>query len=294
METENIICTSSSPINSIINNSNINFNYSLNNMPLACLVIITNYIDNDKNSLKYRIICKKFNEAIQIKLYLKSKENDLVFYKKCFMILNSNCHKYYMDNIYPFLLNADTVYEFLNYNNEKTFNDLFNYSLNELNKLINTNEIKINQNNFESTFKQSIIRFLVSIILINFKEEDYDSLDFNKLEPYEEAKEMILLIVRLMKNLNYLDLSYSIINDDKFLFKLIDKIESKDKFTLNLEGINLNSDLVKKIKVITDKNINIIVTINKKYNGQMQTLGGKKMNKPRNMNKKKFKNIEFK
>ena len=31
---------------------------------------------------------------------MKSKEDDLVFYKKCFMILNANCHKYYNDNIY--------------------------------------------------------------------------------------------------------------------------------------------------------------------------------------------------
>ena len=55
------------------------------------------------------------------------------------------------------------------------------------------------------------------MILKNFNEEEYDSLDFSKLIPYDEAKEMILLIIRLMKKLNYLDLSYANINDDLFL-----------------------------------------------------------------------------
>lgn len=284
MASENLISTS----------SNEEVHFTLNDLPLYCLVIISNYIDTDKNCLPYRNISKKFNEAIQIKLYMKSKEDDLVFYKKCFVILNANCHKYYLNIIYPFLLNAETVYEFFNYNNEKTFNDFFKYSFNELKNIINLNEVKINENNFEKTFKQSIIRFLVSMIIKNFNEEEYDSLDFSKLIPYDEAKEMILLIIRLMKQLNYLDLSYANINDDSFLNKLIEKIEKKDKFSLILEGININKDLVKKIKVITDQNYDINIKINNIYNGQMQFYGGKKLNKTKNKNKAKFKNLEFK
>ena len=235
MESESEICTASKQEEK----------FNLNDFPIPIIVIIMNYIDTDKNCLQYRSLSKKFNEAIQIKLYMKSKEDDLVFYKKCFMILNSNCHKYYNNNIYPYLLNADTVYEFFNNNNEKIFNDLFNYSLNELKNIINTSQMKLNEQNFEKTFKQSIIRFLVSMILRNFSEEKYDSLDFTKLVPYNEAKEMILLIIRLMKQLNYLDLSYAVINDDVFLNKLLDKIEKKSNFTLILEGIDINKDLIK-------------------------------------------------
>ena len=154
--------------------------------------------------------------------------------------------------------------------------------------------MKLNEQNFEKTFKQSIIRFLVSMILRNFSEEKYDSLDFTKLVPYNEAKEMILLIIRLMKKLNYLDLSYAVINDDVFLNKIIDKIEKKDNFTLILEGIEINKDMVKKIKMINDQNYDINIKINRKYNGQLQFYGGKKMNKTKNKNKAKFKNIEFK
>ena len=285
MDSENEICTSSKPEEN---------KFNLNDLSIPCLVIILNFVDTDKNCLPLRKLSKKFNEAIQIKLYLKSKEDDLVFYKKCFMILNANCHKYYNDNIYPFLLNADTVYEFFNINNQKVFNDLFNYSFNELKNIINTNEIKLNEENFEKTFKQSVIRFLVSMILQNFAEEKYDSLDFTKLNPYNEAKEMILLIIRLMKKLNYLDLSYAVINDDVFLNKIIDKIEKKDNFTLILEGIEINKDMVKKIKMINDQNYDINIKINSKYNGQLQFYGGKKMNKTKNKNKAKFKNIEFK
>ena len=285
MDSENEICTSSKPEEN---------KFNFNDLSLPCLVIILNFVDTDKNCLPLRKLSKKFNEAIQIKLYLKSKEDDLVFYKKCFMILNANCHKYYNDNIYPFLLNADTVYEFFNNNNQKVFNDLFNYSYNELKKIINTNEIKLNEENFEKTFKQSVIRFLVSMILQNFAEEKYDSLDFTKLNPYNEAKEMILLIIRLMKKLNYLDLSYAVINDDVFLNKIIDKIEKKDNFTLILEGIEINKEMVKKIKMITDQNYDINIKINNKYNGQLHFCGGKKMNKNKNKNKAKFKNIEFK
>ena len=284
MTSENVISTSSTTDN----------NYNLNDLHLSCLVIISNYLDNDKNCLSYRNVSKKFNEAIQIKLYFKTKEDDLVFYKKSFMILNANCHNYYLKNIYPFLLNADSVYEFFNYNNEKTFKDLFNYCFNELKYILSLNEIKIKENNFEKTFKQSMMRFLVSMILNNFAKEEYDSLDFNKLIPYTEAKEMLLLILRLMKNLNYLDLSNAVINDDDFLNKLLDKIEKKDQFTLILEGIDINKDLVKKIKIITDKNLDIQIKINNIYNGQLHFYGGKKMNKTKNINKAKFKNIQFK
>ena len=284
MASEDIISTSST--------SPTKYNFS--ELPLHCLATISSFIDTDKNCLRYRNLSKKFNEAIQINLYMKTKEDDLVFYKKCFIILNANCHNYYLNNIYPFLLNADTVYEFFNYNNEKVFNDLFNYSLNELKNIINLGEIKINEKNFDKTFKQSIIRFLVSMIIKNFSEEDYDSLDFTKLNPYQEAKEMILLIIRLMKKINYLDLSYANINDDNFLSKLLDKIEKRDKFSLFLEGIDINKDLVKKIKLITDTNLDIKIKINNIYNGQLHFYGGKKMNKEKNKNKKKFKNIEFK
>ena len=285
MASENIINTS----------SKAEINYNFNDLPVHCLFLISTFIDTDKNCLRYRNISKKFNEAIQVKLYMKSKEDDLVFYKKCFLILNSNCHNYYLNNIYPFLLNAETVYEFFNYKNEKTFKDLFNYSFNELKSIINLKEMKIAEDNdFDKTFKQSVIRFIVSIILKNFEEEEYDSLDFSKLNPYQEAKEMILLIIRLMKNLNYLDLSYSIINDDNFISKLLDKIQKKDKFTLILEGIDINKNLVKKIKIINDTNLDIKIKINNIYNGQMHFYGGKKMNKIKNLNKNKFKNIEFK
>jgi hypothetical protein len=285
MASENIINTS----------SKAEINYNFNDLPVHCLFLISTFIDTDKNCLRYRNISKKFNEAIQVKLYMKSKEDDLVFYKKCFLILNSNCHNYYLNNIYPFLLNAETVYEFFNYKNEKTFKDLFNYCFNELKSIINLKEMKIEEDNdFDKTFKQSVIRFLVSIILKNFEEEEYDSLDFSKLNPYQEAKEMILLIIRLMKNLNYLDLSDSIINDDNFISKLLDKIQKKDKFTLILEGIDINKNLVKKIKIINDTNLDIKIKINNIYNGQLHFYGGKKMNKEKNKNKKKFKNIEFK
>ena len=104
---------------------------------------------------------------------------------------------------------------------------------------------------------------------------------------------MIILLVRLMKKVDYLDLSNMIINDDIFLGKLLDKINSKERYTLILEGIYISSDIVKKIKMITDKNMDIKIKINKKYNGQLNYLGGKKMNMKKNLNKKKFKNLEF-
>ena len=265
----------------------------LMDLPLICLVEISGFIDNDKNCLSLRNISKKFNEAIQIKLFMKTKAEDAEFYKKCFLILNPKCHKYFTDNIYPYLINADGVYQFFNWNNEETFNKLFKYCFNELKQIIFCNNLKLKEKNLEKTFRKSVIRFLVTMIIINFEEEKYDFLDFKELEPYEDAKEMIILLVRLMKKINYLDLSYLIINDDSFLGKLIDKINNKNEFTLLLEGVYLNNDLIKKIKLIKDKNLDIKIIIDKKYNGQINYCGGKKMNKAKNLNKKKFKNIEF-
>ena len=266
---------------------------TFNNLPMLCLVEIAGFIDNDKNCLVYRNISRKFNEAIQLKLYMKTKDGDGEFYKKCFLVLNTKCHKYFNENIYPFLINPDDVYDFLSLKNEIKFNKLFNYSFNELKKIITTNKLKIKLENLEKTFKKSIIRFIVTMIIKNFEIDDYDSLDFNKLNPYNDAKDMIILLIRLMKKLKYLNLSEIIINDENFLGKILDKIESRDEFTLVLEGVYMSNNLVKKIKMINDTNMGIKIIIDKKYNGQINYLGGKKMNKHKNINKKKFKNLEF-
>ena len=45
---------------------------------------------------------------------------------------------------------------------------------------------------------------------------------------------------------------------------------------------------------MTDRSPGIKIMIDKKYNGQIHHLGGKKMNKPKNPNKQKFKNLQFK
>ena len=265
----------------------------LNSIPMSCLVEIAGYLDTDKKCLRYRNISKKFNEAIQMKLYMKTKDGDAEFYKKCFLILNSKCHNYYINNIYPFLLNADTVYEFFNFQNEELFNKLFNYCFKEIKNIIISNNLKLNLSNLEKNFKKTIIRFLVTIIIKNFEKEEYDSLDFQELAPYNDAKEMIILIVKLMKNLNYLNLNNIKVNDDLFLGKLLDKIDTKVQFTLLLEGIYIGTNLVKKIKMITDNNLDIKIKIDKKYNGQLNYLGGKKMNMKKIINKKKFKKLEF-
>jgi len=283
---DNIISTSSNPEK----NEKIN----LNSLPMICLVEIAGYIETDKKCISYRNISKKFNEAVQMKLFMKTKDEDADFYKKCFMILNHKCHKYYKDNISPLLVNADSVYDFFSFNNENVFNNLFNYCFNELKKIIESNKLKLKEKSLENSFKRTLRRFLVTMIIKNFKLEDYDSLDFRDLKPYNDAKEMILLLVKLMKNLKYLDLSNMLINDDIFLEKLVDKVESRNNFTLYLEGMHISTNIVKSIKIITDRSPGIKIMIDKKYNGQLNYLGGKKMNKTKNPNKKKFKNIEFK
>ena len=283
---DNIISTSSQPqkIEKI----------NLNSLPIICLVEIAGYIETDKKCISYRNISKKFNEAVQMKLFMKTKDEDAEFYKKCFMILNPKCHKYYKDNISSLLINADSVYDFLSFNNEEVFNNLFNYSFNELKKIILSNKLKFNEKHLENSFKRALRRFLVTMIIKNFKLEDYDSLDFRDLKPYPEAREIIVLLVKLMKNLKYLDLSNMIVNDDIFLEKLIDKVGARNNFTLYLEGMHISTNIVKNIKMITDKSPEIKIMIDKKYNGQINYLGGKKMNKNKNPNKKKFKNLEFK
>ena len=260
---------------------------------MLCLVEIAGFIETDKKCIYYRNISKKFNEAVQMKLFMKTKDEDAEFYKKCFMILNHKCHNYYKDNISPFLINADTVYDFFSFNNENAFNNLFNYSFNELKKIIESNKLKLKEN-LENSFKRTLRRFLVTMIIKNFKLEDYDSLDFRDLKPYSDAKEMIVLLVKLMKNLKYLDLSNMLINDDEFLEKLLDKVESRNNFTLLLEGMHISTNIVKSIKIVTDRSPGIKIKIDKKYNGQIHHLGGKKMNKPKNPNKQKFKNLQFK
>ena len=271
----------------------INEQVTFNCLPMICLVEIAGFIDIDKKCLAYKSISKKFNEAIQLKFFMKTKNGDAEFYKKYFLILNTKCHKYFNDNIYPFLVNADSVYQFFSLECEETFNKLFNYCFNEIKSIIISNKLKMNLKTLESSFKKAIIKFLTATIVTNFENEDYDSLDFKKLVPYNDAKEMIILLVRLMKKLNYFNLSHIKVNDDIFLDKLIGKIEAKNNFILVLEGISISKKLVNKIKIITDNNMGLKIIIDKKYNGEFKQLGGKKMNKQKNINKKKFKNLEF-
>ena len=266
---------------------------NLNNLPMICLVEIAGFIDSDKNCLIYRNVSKKFNEAIQIKLFMKTKDDDAEFYKKSFLILNSKCHNYFNAHIYPYLINADSVYYFFDIKSEKLFNEFFNYTFNELKKIVISNTLNLKLNTLEKSFKKAVIRFIATMIIKNFEKEEYDSLDFSQLNPYEDAKEMIILLIRLMKKIKYLDLNKVKIKDDVFFGKLIDKIEKRDEFTLNLEGIHLSSKIVKQIKAITDRNLDIKIIIDKNYNGQINFFGGKKMNKSKNLNKKKFKNLEF-
>ena len=128
----------------------------------------------------------------------------------------------------------------------------------------------------------------------NFKNKKYESLYFNKLNPYDDAFDMIILLIKFMNEITYLNITNILINDEILLAKLIDKIALRDKFTLILDGIFISTDLLKIIKTIMNKNIKIKIVVDKKYNKEMNTLGGKKLNKAKNLNKKIFKYIEFK
>ena len=268
--------------------------YSFNNLPMLCLVEILSFLETDINCLNYRIISKKYNEAVLLKLFEKIEKSDIELYKKCFIILNPNVHKYFNNNIYPFLINADSLYEFFNDYNEETFNKFYNYSLNEFKKITEIQNLNKKEKNIEKSFKNYVKKFIVTMAIGNFKKKKYESLYFNKLNPYDNALDMITLLIKLMKEIIYLNISNILINDEIFLVKLIDEIALRDKFTLILDGVIISIDLLKVIKTIMNKNINIKVVIDKKYYKEMNTLGGKKLNKAKNLNKKIFKYIEFK
>ena len=274
-----------------INTSSKKNRFILTDLPMLCLVEITGFLDSNKNCLTYRNISKKFNEAIQIKIFAITKnEKDGEFYQKCFIILNSKCHKYFNENVYPLLINVDTVYDFFNYDNEEKYKNLFNFSFNEFKNIITSHNIQLKKTNIEKTFKKSLLRFLVTMIIMNLDKHQYDSLYFSELIPYEEAREMIVLIVKYMDNLEYLDISKSSINDDTFFEKLIDKVALRKKFTLNLEGMILSNNTIKKAKVTMDKNLDIKIDMDKRMKEKTKELGGKKMNKNQ---KNKYKIFEF-
>ena len=268
--------------------------YNFGNLPMLCLVEVLGFLETDINFLNYRIISKKFNEAILLRFFKTVEKSDPVFYKKCFIILNPNVHKYFSDNIYPFLVNADSLYEFFNDYNEGTFNNFYNYSFNEFKKVAEFHNLNIKEKNLEKTFKNYMKKFIVSMAIRNFKNKKYESLYFNQLNPYNDAFDMIILLIKFMNEITYLNISNILINDETFLAKLIDKVALRDKFTLVLDGIFISTDLLKEIKTIMNKNINIKIVIDKRHYKEMNTLGGKKLNKAKNLNRKKFKYIEFK
>lgn len=265
---------------------------NLNDLPLICKVEILSFVEGQKKCLPLRLISKKFNEAVQIKLFLKAANSDEAeLYKKCFIFLNKNCYNYYLNNIYPFLLDADGIFHFLNVSNEETYKKFLGYCYNELVTLKTKNNLQLKEKNFEKSFKRAVNKFLTNMIINNLKHEGYDSLYFNQLVPYPESIDIIFYIIDMMDSLIFLDLSEIVVGDEEVLYKLIEKISMKKQFTLLLKGIMLSPKLVKEIKIALDKNPNIVITIDKRYGGQMKQYGGKKMNKTNNKNK--FKNIQF-
>ena len=265
---------------------------NLNDFPLICMVEILSFVDSQKECLPLRLVSKKFNEAIQIKLFLNAANSDEAeIYKKYFVILNKNCHNYYLNNIYPFLLDADGVFHLLNVSNEETYKKFYDYCYNELITLKTKCNLKLKEIKLEKSFKRVINKFLSMMIIKAFKKEKYDSLSFNQLVPYPESLDILFYIVDMMDSLIYLDLSEIVIGDEEILFKLIENISMKKRFTLELKGLMLSTKLVKEIKTVLDKNPNINISVDNKYGGQIKQYGGKKMNKKNNKNK--FKNIQF-
>lgn len=268
--------------------------FCLDSLPMTCLVEILSFVDSEIHSLSHRNISKKFNEAIQILLFMvifeiinyiiqfyilqkTSHQKDSEFYKKFFIILNENCRKYFNNNIFPFLLDADSIYEFLSSKNEKIYKEFFAHCYKEINTLRESNGLVLKEKNFEKSFKRTVNKFLAKEIISNLKKENINSLVFDKLVPYNESFEILTYIVEEMKNLEYLDLSRSIFQEEKILSKLLEKVFDKEKkFVLRLEGIFISKEILKEIKFFSE-NKNIEIIIDKRFNGQMNGLGSKKM-----------------
>ena len=228
----------------IENENKDNEKYTFNNLPMQCLLEILSFLETDINCFNHRIISKKYNEAVILRLFDKVKKDDTEFYKKCFIILNPNVHKYFSDNIYPFLINADSLYDFFNDYNEETFTKFYNYSLNEFKKISEIQNLNMKEKHLEKSFKNYVKKFIISMAIRNFKKKKYESLYFNKLNPYDDAFDMIILLIKFMNEITYLNISNILINDEIFLAKLIDKIALRDKFTLILNGIDISTDLL--------------------------------------------------
>jgi hypothetical protein len=184
----------------------------------------------------------------------------MVLYQKHIFLFNDEFSQNFHIKILPLLQNPESLNKL--FENESLILKKFIF---EIERQI-TSEIELeNMNSFYNKLRNGVLMFISKIIIENLNKEKITELYLNGTCIGKEGSQIVFLIIKLMKNLEYLDFSESILSDEDFsiILKAVESID--DYFTIDFEGSSMSLKTIKyitkikadnyKLKIVTSNNI---------------------------------------
>ena len=285
----NINCNNKIEIADERDNNNIIMKSKLNDLSSNLLTIILRFSSNYKSLLLFRLINKKMKKIVYNifleELFLSKNHNEFFF--RFYFIENKAIQNYINQNIIKYLNNCDLLYEFLSKENESIYNEFLILVTNLYLQDVKEYNVEIEKNKIIKLSKKIINKFIINIIDRYFIKKNIYYLDFSQLIPSKYTFSLLCLMIKKIKNFEYLNLNNCITEEQDLITNLLDNIEKReDEFTLEITGVYLNKLNLKILSTIINNknNLNKRFILDKINKGKLnQFLNQKEKNK---MNKK--------
>ena len=280
--------------NIIDNNKNKIINSRLNDLSSNLITIILRYSFNYKSILLFRLVNKKMKNIVHnilLEDLIFSKNNNEFFYKFYFMD-NKVIQKYFKQNIIKYLNNCDLLYEFISKENENIYNNFLNLFINNYLQDVKEYNREINKNKIIKLSKKIIDKLIINIINRYFIEKNINYLDFSQLIPSKNTFNILCLMIKKIKNFEYLNLNNCITEEQELITDLFDIIEKREEeFTLEIIGVYLNTQNLKILNILIKNNSNKRFIIDKINKGKIEQFQNQKeRNKLNKKHKSKYYN----
>ena len=236
----NINCNNKIEIAGERDNNNIIMKSKLNDLSSNLLTIILRFSSNYKSLLLFRLINKKMKKIVYNifleELFLSKNHNEFFF--RFYFIENKAIQNYINQNIIKYLNNCDLLYEFLSKENENIYNKFLILITNLYLQDVKEYNVEIEKNKIIKLSKKIINKFIINIIDRYFIKKNIYYLDFSQLIPSKYTFSILCLMIKKIKNFEYLNLNNCITEEQDLITNLLDNIEKReDEFTLEITGI---------------------------------------------------------
>lgn len=200
------------------------------------------------------------------------------------MIYEPEVKHYFFKKIFPFIQDADGIYELVNKFYEKTYNGYYELCLMKYIQVFpQAKQTSTFKKEFRFNIEKKILTYMKNVLIVKQMAQLY----FDGLETYKEGIKILKFLINQVDCLRYLNLSGSII-EEKDLITIIDAAELKNTdFVLELKDMTLSKQVIKLIQEIQRKFPNKSILIDNFYNGVKKDLEIRK-NRVKNKSNKDF------